>query len=90
MPYVYSAREARAKLSEILRRVQAGQRVGISYRGKLVAEVMPVALAGETLAERLKRLEAQGVLVPAKQPGKPISRIARRPGALKRFLASRD
>jgi len=90
MARVYSTYEAKAKLSEILKKVRAGQRVGISYRGELVAEVAPVEPARETLAQRLKRLEAHGVIVPAKRPGKPFPRIARRPGALKRFLASRD
>lgn len=90
MARVYSTYEAKAKLSEILKKVRAGQRVGISYRGVLVAEVAPVTPARETLAQRLKRLEAQGVIVPAKRPGKPFPRIERRPGALKRFLASRD
>lgn len=90
MARVYSTYEAKAKLSEILRKVRAGQRVGISYRGELVAEVAPVAPVRETFANRVKRLEAQGVIVPAKNPGKPFPRIARRPGALKRFLATRD
>ena len=48
---VYSTYEAKAKLSEILRKVRAGQRVGISYRGELVAEVAPVVPARETLPE---------------------------------------
>ena len=39
MARVYSTYEAKAKLSEILRKVRAGQKVGISYRGELVAEV---------------------------------------------------
>lgn len=90
MGRVYSTYEAKAKLSEILRKVRAGQRVGISYRGELVAEVAPVEPARETLAQRVKRLETQGVIVPARNPGRTFPRIARRHGALKRFLASRD
>ena len=90
MARVYSTYKAKAKLSEILRKVRAGQRVGISYRGKLVAEVAPIEPARETLAQRVKRLGARGVIVPARSPGKPFPRIARQPGALKRFLATRD
>ena len=90
MARAYSTYEVKAKLAEILRKVRAGQRVGISYRGELVAEVAPVAPVRETLANRVKRLEAQGVIVPARNPGKTFPRIARRPGALKRFLATRD
>ena len=90
MGRIYSTYEAKAKLSEILRKVRSGQKVGISYRGELVAEVAPVEPARETLAQRVKRLEEQGVIVPARNPGKRFPRIARRPGALKRFLAARD
>jgi prevent-host-death family protein len=90
MARVYSTYEAKAKLSEILRKVRSGQRVGITHRGELIAEVTPVEPVRETLERRLKRLQAQGVIIPAKNPGKPFLRIARRPGALKRFLASRD
>ena len=90
MARIYSTYEAKAKLSEILRKVRAGQKVGISYRGELVAEVSPVKREMETLSQRLERLKAQGAIVAARHPGTPFPRIARRPGALKRFLESRD
>ena len=87
---VYSTYDAKAKLSEILRRVRAGQRVGISYRGSVIAEISPVESSGELLADRLKRLRAEGAVVPAGKPRGRLQRIARRPGALKRFLESRE
>jgi prevent-host-death family protein len=87
---VYSTYEAKAKLSEILRKVRTGQSVGITYRGDLVAEVRPVDPVRESLEERIRRLEAQGVLTPPGRPNRGIPRVVRRPGALKRFLASRD
>jgi prevent-host-death family protein len=90
MARVYSTYEAKAKLSEILRKVRAGQSVGISYRGDLVAEVRPVEPTRESFEERIQRLEFQGVLTPAGRRNRGIPRVAKRPGALKRFLASRD
>ena len=90
MARVYSTYEAKAKLSEILRRVRAGQRVAISHRGEVIAEVTPVEAPRHGLRERLRRLEAEGILAPARQKRNPFPRLARRPGALKRFLASRD
>jgi prevent-host-death family protein len=87
---VYSTYEAKAKLSEILRKVRTGQSVGISYRGQLVAEVRPVEPPHENLEERIRRLESQGVLTPPGRPNRGIARVAKRPGALKRFLASRE
>jgi antitoxin (DNA-binding transcriptional repressor) of toxin-antitoxin stability system len=83
---VYSPYEAKARLSEILRRVRGGQRVGIS---DLVAEVTPVERARGGLRERLRRLEKEGVIAPAGAKGQAIPRLGRRPGALKRFLESR-
>ena len=90
MARTYSTYDAKAKLSEILRRVRGGQRVGISYHGELVAEVTPVERARGGLKERLQRLEKEGVIAPARAGKQPIPRLARRPGALKRFLESRD
>jgi prevent-host-death family protein len=90
MPRTYSTYDAKAKLSEILRKVRGGQRVGISYHGELVAEVTPVERARGGLKERLRRLEKEGVIAPARAGKQAIPRLARRPGALKRFLESRD
>ncbi len=90
MPRTYSTYDAKARLSEILRKVRAGQRVGISYHGKLVAEVTPVEPGREDLKDRLARLAKNGNVVPARAPNTAIPRIARKPGALKRFLESRD
>jgi prevent-host-death family protein len=90
MPRTYSTYDAKARLSEILRKVRGGQRVGISYHGELVAEVTPVERPHGGLSERLQRLEKEGVIVPARVEGQAIPRLARKPGALKRFLESRD
>ena len=90
MARIYSTYEAKAKLSEILRAVREGQRIGISYHGQLIAEVTPVPPAKESLKKRLRRLEAEGVVTRPRQPGAPLLRLSRKPGALKRFLESRD
>lgn len=90
MPRTYSTYDAKARLSEILRRVRGGERVGISYHGQLVAEVTPVESQREGLENRLRRLEKDGTILPARSPRKTIPRIGRKPGALKRFLESRD
>jgi prevent-host-death family protein len=87
---VYSTYDAKTRLSEILRRVRAGQRVGISYHGSIVAEISPVEATAESLEARLKRLRAEGSIVPPRKPGARFPRLARRRGALKRFLESRE
>ncbi|MFQ5527067.1 MAG: type II toxin-antitoxin system Phd/YefM family antitoxin [Thermoanaerobaculia bacterium] len=88
----YSTYEAKARFSEILRQVRGGNSVFITYRGTEVAEIRPIA-SREGIEERLKRLERGRVLLPATEgspPGHAIEPVAVRPGALERFLESRE
>jgi prevent-host-death family protein len=55
-------REAKARLSELLRDVQLGREWIITERGKPIARLVPVSAARGPLAERLKRLEVAGVI----------------------------
>ena len=89
MPKTYSTYEAKAKFSEILRKVRGGESVYVSYRGEEVAEIRPVEKR-ETQEEQLKRLEEEGIVTRRKEPRRPLAPIAKRPGALERFLESRD
>ncbi len=88
----YSTYDAKAKFSEILRKVRAGQRVVISYRGEKVAEVRPLSKRKPSgLLARLKELEERGVLEPPKKVKKgSLKPLVHKPGALARFLESRD
>lgn len=54
--------EAKAKLSELLRRVSAGESILILSRGRPVAKLSPVSPAAEGEDARLVRLEETGVL----------------------------
>lgn len=86
----YSLYEAKAKLSAIVRRVREGHSVTVTLRGEPVAEIRPIAKAETGFEGRIKELEARGIITPAVGPFVPIRPIARRPGALKRFLDERD
>lgn len=88
----WSAYEAKAKFSELLRQVREGQTAVITLHGKPVAEVRPIAPKRQTLDERLEELERRGALIPATvSPAEADWRpLAHRPGALKRFLDERD
>jgi prevent-host-death family protein len=90
MSETYSAYEAKAKFSEILRKVRAGQHVLIAYRGEEIAEIRPIETNGDRLGKSLKRLEDQGLLSRARTPTGPLKPLARKPGALARFLDSRE
>ena len=90
MKYTYSLYDAKAKLSELVRKVRDGHYVTITLHGEPVAELRPVTKGEGGLAARLKELEERGVIVPAVNSRAPLKAIAKRPGALKRFLDERD
>jgi prevent-host-death family protein len=85
----YSTYEAKAKFSEILRKVRAGQKVVIAYHGEEVAEIRPIEKK-KSLAASLRDLEQQGILGPLVEPRRNLAPVVRREGALARFLDSRD
>lgn len=86
----YSLYEAKAKLSAIVRRVREGHSVTVTLRGEPVAEIRPIAKAGTGFEARFKDLEDRGIVTPATGGIETLRRVARRPGALKRFLDERD
>ena len=90
MAIVYSLYHAKAKLSEILRRVREGDTVTISYHGKPVAEIRPIRETARTLQDRVRDLEERGIIVGSGEPRGKLRTLARRPGALKRFLRDRE
>ncbi|HEX7182582.1 MAG TPA: type II toxin-antitoxin system prevent-host-death family antitoxin [Thermoanaerobaculia bacterium] len=84
----YSMEEAMTKLPEILEKVREGERVILTDNGKEVAEVMPV----RSMEQVLQDLEDEGIISPPTEPRRDLSEIfpiAKRPGALARFLESR-
>ena len=90
MADTYSTYEAKAKFSEIMRKVRAGKHVYITYRGREVAEIKPIEEKARTTEEKIQELRDQGILSgkPSRRP--PLKPIAKRPGALERFLEERD
>lgn len=90
MAQTYSTYEAKAKFSEVIRKVRAGQRIVIAYRGEEIAEIRPLERADGNLVKTIAQLEDKGLLDrPSKQAAK-LQPLARKPGALKRFLESRE
>ena len=90
MTETYSTYQAKAKLSEILRKVERGQTVVISRHGEPIAEVRPIAAAHDSLSERIAELVARGIVVQRRGPPRDLDPVASRPGALERFLAERE
>ncbi len=86
---VYSLYDAKARLSEILRRVRAGETIIVTYRGEAVAEIRPIGWGADEMEERLSRLAARGVVVRSAERRGKLGPIVDRPGALKRFLLDR-
>jgi len=88
MPRRYAVHEAKAKLSEILRKVKRGRGVVICDRGREIARVVPIETS-KALGDRISRLEQEGEILPRDGGATLIRPIARRRGALRRFLKSR-
>ena len=86
----YSIYEAKAHFSEIIRQVREGETVTVTYRGKPVAEIRPIAEPAQTIESRLDEMERQGTLVRSTIPRQPLRRGTPQPGALERFLADRN
>lgn len=86
----YSLYEAKARLSALVRQVREGRRIVITLHGRPVAELRPLQPKGGRLEARIAELSDRGILAPAKNPRAPLKPGARKAGALKRFLESRD
>jgi prevent-host-death family protein len=88
MADTYSTYDAKARFSEVIRKVRGGKRVVIEYHGAPVAEILPIAPSPQPFAERVAALQRARAIAPA--PGGSTYRVvARRPGSLKRFLKDR-
>jgi prevent-host-death family protein len=96
----YTVQEARERLSEILQQVQDGERVVISDEGQDVAEILAVKEPVST-EDAFRELVAEGILLPASEPRASLEEVVHeleqawsiappKPGALARFLESRD
>ncbi|MEX2526681.1 MAG: type II toxin-antitoxin system prevent-host-death family antitoxin [Gemmatimonadota bacterium] len=84
----WSTYDAKARFSELLRLVREGRTITVTYHGKPVAEVRPLA-AAEGMEARLERLRSRGLLSLPDTPSAPLEPLASRPGALARFLQDR-
>ena len=57
-------REAKARLSKLLRDVQRGQEWVITERGSPIARLAPISEHSLSLSERIRRLEDAGLVEP--------------------------
>ena len=75
-------RELRNNLSRYLERVQAGEEVIVTERGRAIARVLPLS------HERtIDRLIAQGLVTPAPQPKRQSSRPVKTAGTVSDLVA---
>ena len=89
----YSVQELAGKLEEILGRIRAGEMVVLTQEGEGIAVIRPVRLpakTGDPVEDALRELVAEGILSPSTEPRGELTPIVEAPGALARFLESRD
>jgi antitoxin (DNA-binding transcriptional repressor) of toxin-antitoxin stability system len=96
----YTVQEARERLSEILQKVQDGERVVISDEGQDVAEIRALRKPVDP-DDPLRELVEEGIISPAVEPRPSLEEVLQeleelwrtnppQPGGLARFLESRD
>ena len=61
-PMSVGVRDAKVQLSRLLKWVQRGREVVLTDRGRPVGKIIPVDTQTLPLAERLRRLEEEGVI----------------------------
>jgi prevent-host-death family protein len=86
----YSIYDAKAKLSELIRFVRKFGPVTITERGTPVVQVIAISDEPEGVEARLEALQAMGLIKPSKRKSKSFRCIAKKRGAFKRFLESRE
>lgn len=91
MNEVYTTYQAKTRFTEIIRKVRERRRVIVTYRGKPVAQIIPLDQSSDDDPEQayVRGVES-GLITPAEGSIDEIRPIARRPGALARFLDERD
>jgi antitoxin (DNA-binding transcriptional repressor) of toxin-antitoxin stability system len=87
----YSIYEAKAKFSEVIRRVKRGESVTITERGKPTAVISLIEPEVEDPNEaHIRRLIAEGAITPAKKKFSAKKFKGHNiPGAYERFMADR-
>ena len=89
MRNTYSLYEAKARLSAIVRMVREGNTVVVTLHGEPVVEMRPIESRIAGIEGRMDDLADRGVLVRSTAVSDRAGEVARKPGALKRFLADR-
>jgi prevent-host-death family protein len=86
----YSLYEAKARLSALVRMVREGRTIVITVHGEPAVELRRVESTTPDMEQKLARLEERGILVRRKTARRALKTVARRQGALRRFLAERE
>lgn len=86
----YSLYEAKSKLSAIVRQVREGHPVIVTLHGEPAVEIHAVGARRKGIDATLEQLAERGVLLRATESKRQLKPVARKPGALKRFLADRS
>jgi prevent-host-death family protein len=86
----YSLYDAKARFSEVIRKVEMKRKVVITKRGRPVAEIVPFSEGDETLEEYVRRKEEEGIVERSTDEPRPFGPVKRIPGLLEEFLEERN
>jgi prevent-host-death family protein len=89
----YTVEELRERLDEILQQVRTGERIEIMESGEEIARIQAgrseAAGNGDSLEDKVRRLEAEGIIIPPSEPRGELEPLVDAPGTLAEFLESR-
>ena len=86
----YTTYEAKAKFSEVLRKVRGNRRVIVTHHGTAVAIISPLPQGDDEIESAYQRGIEAGLIAPATNDSTVLSCVAKRKGGLQRFLDERE
>ena len=86
MPDTVGIREAKAQLSQLIRRAERGDVVTITHRGRPVARIVPIGDVGDDPAARVEELKRRGWIEDQTPPPVRLPSFGVEPGLAQRYL----
>ena len=86
MPETIEIREAKAQLSQLVRRVQRGDSVTLTHRGHPVARIVPLDETEQSREARIEALKRRGWIEDQVAPPVPLPSLDVEPDLAQRYL----
>ena len=86
MPETIGIREAKAQLSRLVRRVQRGDSITLTHRGRPIAKIVPITEPNRSIADRIEELKRRGWIQDQTDPPVVLAKLDVERGLAQRYL----